>query len=153
MVKFLDETDREILRVLQEDAHMNTRAIAARVHRSISPVHERIRRLEEDGFIKRYTAILNREKIGRPLLAVVQVRLSEQNAASTAAFVKAMDGFPSVILCIQLAGAFDFLLHVAAGDTGAYQRFIDALCSVPFVAKIESHFVLRETKGDIVYPL
>lgn len=151
--KSLDDTDREILRMLQEDAHMNVRAIAARVHRSVSPVHERIRRLEEQGFIKRYTAILDRDKIGRPLLAVAQVRLSEQTTESTSTFIEAMKNFPAVILCLQLAGACDFLLHVAAGDTGAYQRFVDALCSVPFVAKVESHFVLREAKGDVAYPL
>lgn len=139
--------------MLQEDAHQNVRTIAARVHRSISPVHERIRRLEEQGFIKRYTAIIDRDKIGRPLLAVTQVRLSENTTESTSTFIKAMKSLPPVILCLQLTGAFDFLLHVAAGDTRAYQGFMDALCSVRFVAKVETHFVLREAKGDVAYPL
>lgn len=153
MSKVLDDTDREILRMLQEDARQNVREIAAKVHRSVSPTHERIRRLEVDGYIKRYTAILDRDKIGRPLLAIAQVRLSEQTTESTSTFIEAMRGFPAVILCLQLAGSFDFLLHVAASDTGVYQRFVDALCSVPFVAKVESHFVLREAKGDVAYPL
>lgn len=151
--KSLDDTDLSILRMLQEDAHMNVRDIAARVHRSISPVHERIRRLEDQGYIKRYTAILDREKIGRPLLAVTQVRLSEQTTVSTSTFIRAIKGFPAVILCLQLTGAYDFLLQVAIADTAAYQRFLEALCAVRFVATVESHFVLQEAKGDVAYPL
>lgn len=149
----LDNTDREILRMLQEDAYLNTRAIAARVHRSVSPVHERIKRLQEEGYIKRVTAILDRDKIGRPLLAIVQVRLSAQTREAIEFFIRSIQHNPAVILCLQVSGAFDFLLHVAASDMTTYQPTLDDLSDIRGVVTIESHFVLRETKGDVAYPL
>ena len=147
----IDATDLMILELLQQDARLDVKRIAALVHRSASPVHERIRKLEKAGYIKRYTALLNREKIGVPLLAVAQVRLSSHNSAIAAEFEEMVMGMQPVLLCLQMSGTCDFMLHIAAPDTRAYQRFLqDSLCAHPFVEHVETFFVLKECKGEVL---
>jgi Lrp/AsnC family leucine-responsive transcriptional regulator len=150
----LDPTDIEILNILQQDARLDIKQIASRVHKSASPVHERIRKLQEQGVIKRYVAVLDREKIGMPLLAIAQVTLANQTKATYLHFEEQVNKFPEVQLCLQLSGNCDFILHVAVPDTRAYQDFLmNRLCSQPSVINVQSCFVLKEVKANGSYPL
>jgi len=150
----LDPTDIKILNLLQQDARLEIRQIAGLVHKSASPVHQRIRKLQEQGFIKGYVAVLDRVKIGMPLLAIVQVRLSTHTSEALQAFEKQAARLNEVQLCLHLSGVNDFILHVAVRHTLAYHDFLmQHICNQPNVAGVQTCFVLKECKNHGPYVL
>src|SRR5258707_331518 len=116
----LDEKDRAILRLLQNNAKATVREIAAQVHLSTTPVHERIRRLEETGVIRQYATLLDHSKVRKGLLAICYVSLKEHNKRSGARFIKTINELPQVLECYIISGEFDFLLKVAVENMDAY---------------------------------
>jgi Lrp/AsnC family leucine-responsive transcriptional regulator len=154
MNRTLDPTDIKILNLLQQDATLELSQIASRVHKSTTPVFRRIRQLQQDGFIKRYVAILDREKIGKPLLAIVQVTLSDHSQAAMIRFVRHVNTLPEVQLCMQLSGVCDFILHIAQPGAQEYHHFLmNQVCSLPEVAHVQTSFVLQEFKFYTPYIL
>jgi Lrp/AsnC family leucine-responsive transcriptional regulator len=153
-VRTLDPTDIKILNLLQQNARLELKEIAVKVHKSTSPVHERIRKLQEYGFIKRYVAILDREKIGRPLLAIVQVTLAVHTRLALLLFEEKMNRLPEVQLCLHLSGGFDFMVHVSIPDTQTFHDFLmNKLCNEQHVSRVETSFVLKECKVHSPYLL
>src|SRR5215467_8102020 len=108
----LDQTDLKILRLLQEDGRLNVKQIALQVYKSEPAAHERIRKLQERGFIRRYSAILDRMLMGRPTLMVALVKLKEYSAVTLREFAAVMSALPEVQVCLHLSGEFDFLLQL-----------------------------------------
>src|SRR5260221_772105 len=108
----LDEKDRAILRLLQANAKITAREIAAQVHLSTTPVHERIRRLEETGVIRQYAALLDHSKVKKGLLAICYVSLKEHNNRSAARFIKTIHELPEIVEWYIISAEFDFLLQV-----------------------------------------
>src|SRR5271156_5941462 len=106
----IDDKDRAILRLLQDNAKVTVREIAAQVHLSTTPVHERIRRLEETGVIRQYATLLDHSKVKKGLLAICYVSLKEHNKKSGAKFIKTIQQMPEVMECYIISGEFDFLL-------------------------------------------
>src|SRR5579872_7484133 len=104
----LDEKDKAILRLLQADAKITVREIAAKVHLSTTPVHERIKRMEDEGVILQYAALVNYSKVRKGLLAICYVSLKEHNKRSGAKFIKTIQELPEVIECYIISGEFDF---------------------------------------------
>src|SRR5215475_7932656 len=100
----LDEKDRAILRLLQENAKITVREIAAKVHLSTTPVHERIRRLEETGVIRQYATLLDHSKVRKGLLAICYVSLKEHNKRSGARFIRTVHEIPEIIECYIISG-------------------------------------------------
>jgi Lrp/AsnC family leucine-responsive transcriptional regulator len=119
----LDEKDRAILRLLQVNAKITVREIAAQVHLSTTPVHERIRRLEETGVIRQYATLLDHSKVKKGLLAICYVSLKEHNKKSGARFIKTIHELPEIVECYIISGEFDFLLKVAVENMDAYYDF------------------------------
>src|ERR1700674_1699635 len=109
----LDEKDRAILRLLQANPKGAVREIPAQVHLSTTPVHERIRRLEEAGVIRQYATLLDHSKVRKGLLAICYVSLKEHNKKSGARFIKTIQQMPEIMECFIISGEFDFLLKVA----------------------------------------
>src|SRR6201992_3332749 len=109
----LDDKDRAILRLLQTNAKITVREIAAEVHLSTTPVHERIRRLEETGVIRQYATLLDYAKVRRGLLAICYVSLKEHNKKSGARFIRTIHELPEIVECYIISGEFDFMLKVA----------------------------------------
>ena len=150
----LDDTDIKILQLLQDDARLELKQIANRVHKSTSPVHERIRKLKDMGYIKRYVAILDREKIGMPVLVITQVTLSNHTKTALNNFAEQVNHLPEVQLCLHLSGACDFILHVSVPDPPAYYLFLmNKLCDLPNVVNVRTSFVLKECKIYSPFPL
>src|ERR1700743_2776478 len=116
----LDEKDKAILRLLQDNAKITVREIAAQVHLSTTPVHERIRRLEETGVIRQYATLLDHSKVRKGLLAICYVSLKEHNKKSGAKFIKTIHELPEVLDCYIISGEFDFLLRVAVENMDSY---------------------------------
>src|ERR1700743_2594387 len=119
----LDEKDRAILRLLQTNAKATVREIAAQIHLSTTPVHERIRRLEETGGIRQYATLLDHSKVRKGLLAICYVSLKEHNKKSGARFIRMIQEIPEIIECFIISGEFDFQLKVAVEDMDAYYDF------------------------------
>lgn len=149
----LDATDIEILRLLQQDAELTNKEISYKLHKSVAAIHERIRRLKEQGYIKRTVVILDREKINKALIAFSHVLLKDHSANTLSSFEKEVVKFPEVMECFQMTGSFDFILRIATTDMNAYHIFYRKLAALPDIATVQSFFVLSETKSDTAYPL
>ncbi len=143
-----DEIDLKILQYLQENARMQTNTIGSKVGLSISPVTNRIEKLEEAGFIRQYTAILDREKIGQPVLVILMVKLKEQNTARMLDFEALACGMPQAQSCLTVSGNWNFILQVTAETPQAYANWLMEKINIhPNVGNVESAFLMREGKN------
>ncbi|MBK9511463.1 MAG: Lrp/AsnC family transcriptional regulator [Cytophagaceae bacterium] len=148
----LDETDKEIIRHLQQDAKLTTKELAGRLNLSPTPVYERVRRLENEGVIKKYVALVNREKVGKDLMVLCNIRLKEHAQEAGAKFVKAIVSMPEVTECLNISGDYDFLLKVVVTDMREYQSFImNKLASLENIGSTQSIFVMGEIKSETAF--
>jgi Lrp/AsnC family leucine-responsive transcriptional regulator len=144
----LDEIDKNILNALQKDARMHVRGIAAAVNLTPTPIHRRIRLMEEAGYIKGYVPILDRAKIGKPVLVTVMVKLESQTRRLLDEFENAVTQLPPVQSCLLVTGNWNFLLQVSAATPQEYNNFLmDGICSMENVKYTESLFTLKECKS------
>ena len=147
MAEVLDETDLQILKILQKNAKLTTKDLADAVHLTPTPVFERQKRLERQGYIKRYSAILDPEKLGQSLLVFCKVKLKQINHEIADAFTYRIQALPEVIECYNTSGAYDYLLKVRARDMKQYQEFVlTKLGDIEDLGSIESTFVMSEVK-------
>lgn len=153
-MKKLDEIDKRILKLLQEDAKMNVKGIAKQLSMTKTPVYERIKRMEKEGVIDKYVAILDRSILSSSMVVFCSVTLDGQKLEQIEQFNEAISKIPEVIECYLLGGFFDFLLKVVVEDLDSYHQFSSGkLASLPHVSKIQSSFVLDEVKVSTVYPV
>ena len=144
----------QILALLQKDASLTNKEISFQLHKSVAAVHERTRRLKQNGVIKRVVAILDRKKINRSLIAFSHVLLNDHTANTLNQFEEQVAKFPEVMECFQMTGTFDFILRIATSDMDAYHNFYrNKLATLPNISTVQSFFVLSETKSDTAYPL
>lgn len=150
----IDETDKKILRLLQANAHLTLKDIATQINLSLTPVHDRVKRLEKEGFIEKYATILNKKKLGNRLTVYCQVTLVKQTIDLSGAFNEAIQNFPEVLECHFVSGSFDYILKVILPDMESYHHFHQKKLSVlPEVALISSFFVISEVKSTTVLPI
>ncbi|MFN3549703.1 MAG: Lrp/AsnC family transcriptional regulator [Mesorhizobium sp.] len=148
MADHLDRIDRNILAALSRDGRLSMAELAARVGLSKTPVQARVRRLEADGYIRGYAAIVDRERMGEGHVAFVQVKLSDTRSAALDAFNKAVLAIPEVEQCHMIASSFDYLLKVRTTDIASYRRVLgERISALPHVAQT-STFVAMETVKD-----
>jgi DNA-binding Lrp family transcriptional regulator len=139
----LDEKDLEILRLLQENAKMTVREIAGKIHLSPTPVHERIKRLEDSGVIKQYAALVDHSKVNKGLMIICYVSLKEHNKKTGAKFIKAINDLKEVIECYNISGQFDFMLKVVVENMDAYYDFhVNKLGQLENTGQLQSTFVM-----------
>ncbi len=154
MVEKLDDIDREILKILQKDAKTVAKSIAEQLGLTKTPVYERIKRLEQDGFIKNYVAILNKDKIEESITVFSFVSLEAQKGAMMDDFFEQVMKYPEVVECFVVGGEFDFLLKVVVKNLDAYYNFAKfKIASLPSIGGVKSAFVLNEVKNDTHFPL
>ena len=145
----IDETDLQILKTLQNNAKLTTKELADAVHLTPTPVFERQKRLERQGYIKKYVAILDPEKLGLGLMVFCKVKLKQINHEIADAFTHRIMRIPEVTECYNTSGAYDYLLKVRARDMKQYQEFVlTKLGDIDSVASIESTFVMSEIKQN-----
>lgn len=143
----LDEKDKAILRLLQADAKITVREIAAKVHLSTTPVHERIKRMEDTGVILRYATLVNHAKVKKGLMAICYVSLKEHNKRSGAKFIKTVHELPEIVECYIISGEFDFMLKVAVENMDDYYDFhVNKLGQVENIGHVQSTFVMGTIK-------
>jgi len=150
----LDRTDLRILDVLQQHGRLSNQEIAERVALSPSPCLRRIRRLEDDGVIRQYVALVDPEKVGLGLLAYVSVKLEKRGAASIEDFSAQVQGWPEVAACYAMTGEMDYLLRVHVQDLQHFSRFVmGQLLRQPGVVDVKSSFALSRIKETTALPL
>ena len=147
MAETLDSTDLQILKTLQKNAKLTTKELADAVHLTPTPVFERQKRLERKGYIKKYVAVLDPDKLNQGLLVFCKVKLKQINHEIADAFTRRIMRIPEVTECYNTSGAYDYLLKVRAQDMRQYQEFVlTKLGDIESVGSIESTFVMSEVK-------
>ena len=147
MVETLDEIDLQILRILQKNAKLTTKELAEKVNLTPTPVFERQRRLERKGYIRKYVAILDAERLNQGLLVFCKVKLKHINHEIADQFTHRIQRIPEVTECYNTSGQYDYLLKVRASDMKQYQEFVlNKLGTIESVGSIESTFVMSEIK-------
>ena len=150
----LDQQDKRILHVLQQDASLTSSEIAERVNMSQSPCWRRIKRLQDLGVIKRQVAILSPEAVGIDIVVFATVNLSAQSNQDLMSFEKSMSGEPLVVECYTMAGTWDYMLKLITKDIKSYEHFIrHTLTANPLVREIHSHIAVTEIKNSTALPI
>jgi len=143
----LDDIDKIILKKLQENAKITTKELANILHLTISPVYERIRRLENLKYIKQYVAILDKKLLNKPITALCQVSMRYHNEAYIEMFEREILGFEEIQECYHMAGSVDFLLKINIDSLDAYHDFVKhKLSRLDNIGTLNSTFVLKEIK-------
>ena len=139
----LDSKDLSILALLQQNARMTVKEISEKVHLSTTPVHERIKRMEAEGVIKQYAAIVDYSKVKRGLMVICYVSLKEHSKNAGVKFIKTINILNEVIECYNISGEFDFMLKVVAENMDAYYDFhVNKLSPIENMGHVQSVFVM-----------
>ncbi|BBN94009.1 AsnC family transcriptional regulator, lrp [Deinococcus grandis] len=150
----LDAIDRQILGILQRDARIPNTELADEIGLTPAPTLRRVRRLEEEGVIQRYVALLDPKTVGRELMVIVRVTLDKQTKAGFEEFAKKMQDRPEVLECFLCLGDIDYLLKVSVPDLDAYQHFlVNTLAAIPGVRNTASTIVVKQEKYTTSLPL
>lgn len=145
----LDQTDIKILKILQKNAKLTTKELAEAVNLTPTPVFERQKRLEKQGYIKKYVAVLDPNKLNLSLMVICSVKLKQINKEIAEQFTYEINRLPEVIECYNTSGNYDYMLKVRSYDMKHYQEFIlNKLGAIENVGAIESTFVMSEVKQD-----
>lgn len=145
----LDKVDLQILRTLQDNARLTTKELAARVSLSSTPVFERLKRLENSGYIKKYIAVLDAEKLNQGFVVFCRVKLVRLNKDIAFEFTRIIQEIPEVTECYNISGDYDYLLKIHAPNMKYYQEFIlNVLGTIDSLGSLRSTFVMDEVKHD-----
>jgi Lrp/AsnC family leucine-responsive transcriptional regulator len=139
----LDEKDLAILRLLQGNAKITVREIASLIHLSPTPVHERIKRMEDTGVIMQYATLVNHAKVRKGLMVICHVSLKEHNKKTGSRFIRTILDLHEVVECYNISGEFDFLLKVVVENMDAYYDFhVNKLAQTENIGHLQSTFVM-----------
>lgn len=153
-MKSIDEIDRKLLNILQDNSRITIRELSERLHLSTTPIHERIKKLEKNGFIKNYLTILDPKMLGKKLTVFVSVSLTNHTKEVVDEFEREMKKMPEVMECYYVSGNWDFLLKVQCNDMDDYHNFIIYRFSViKNITQFYSSFVMSESKISHKYEL
>jgi Lrp/AsnC family leucine-responsive transcriptional regulator len=148
----LDEIDRKIIAALQAEGRLPIVDLADKVGLSATPCQRRVKRLEEEGVITRYAALIAPAALGKGLQALVEVTLDDHSEKTVEAFEAAIRARAEVVACYAVTGDMDFLLHVFAPDLAAFSDFaLKALLRMPGVKGTRSSFIMQAIKSDLAW--
>lgn len=143
----LDKKDLAILKLLQQNARITTKEIAEQVNLSTTPVHERIKRMEEAGVIKHYATLVDHAKVKKGLMAICYVKLKLHNKNAGTKFIKTINELNEVIECYNISGEFDFMLKVVSENMDDYYNFhVNKLSEAENIGHVQSVFVMGVIK-------
>mgnify|MGYP002593421478 FL=1 len=147
----IDKVDLQILRTLQGNARLTLKELAAQVSLSSTPVFERLKRLENEGYIKGYVALVDNKKIGLPLIIFCNVSLAVHDDEHIERFKEEIRNIDEIMECYSTGGIYDFFVKVVLKDLDAYNQFVfEKLTKVHGIVKMQSSFVLNEIKHTTV---
>jgi len=147
MAADLDNIDLKILQCLQENARQTTKQLAAKVNLSTTPVFERLKRLEREGFIRQYVAVLDAEKLDLGFEVFCSVKLKQMSRDDARDFTRTIRDIPQVAECYNISGEYDYLLKIRARSMKEYNEFIiNTLGTIDAIGSIQSSFVMNKIK-------
>ena len=149
----MDEIDRKLLTLLQDDATMAVAELAERVGLSPTPVWKRIQKMEQAGVIARRVALLEPERIGIGIIVFVAIEAQEHSPAWLATFAAAIAAMPEVMDAYRMAGEVDYMLRVAVSDMAAFDAFYKRLISAVPLKNVTSRFAMERIKHTTAFPL
>ncbi len=143
----LDKKDIAILHLLQQNARMTVKEISAKMHLSTTPIHERIKRMEQTGVIKQYATLVDHTKVNKGLMVICYVSLKQHSKNAGGSFIKMINALHEVIECYSISGEFDFMLKVVCADMNAYYDFhVNKLSAGENIGHVQSVFVMGRIK-------
>lgn len=143
----LDKNDLAILKLLQENARVTVKEISSKIHLSTTPVHERIKRMEQSGVIKQYATLLDHSKVKKGLMVICYVSLKEHSKNAGLKFIKAINALNEVVECYNISGEFDFMLKVVEENMDSYYDFhVNRLSQIENMGNVQSVFVMGVIK-------
>ncbi len=149
MAYTLDKTDASILNLLQENSNQTHKSIAASLGMTTTPIFERIKRLQREGYIDKYMAIINKRRLGYKQTIFVGITLKGHTRQYLDRFVKIVDDFEEVLECHRVSGSYDYLLKVVVKDIEAYETFIlTKLTLVSDLGNVQSMIVMSTSKEE-----
>ena len=149
----LDRIDLAILACLQNDARISNVNLAAKVNLSASPCLERVKRLEAEGYIERYSAKLNSTKLAYGMSAFIQITLDSTTSEVFDQFAESINQIPEVAECHMVAGGFDYLVKIRIADMAAYREVLGRIVDLPGVSKNHTYVVIENIKDDLGLPI
>ncbi|HCE3219011.1 TPA: Lrp/AsnC family transcriptional regulator [Vibrio parahaemolyticus] len=149
----MDKIDRQLLHLIQKDATLTTAELADQVGLSASPCARRLKRLEQEGVISGYRAMISRGAVGIAMTVFVEVSLNNHQASSIDEFETAIVNMDEVISCHVVSGAYDYLLEVVSKDLPGYESFTRKLQRLENVKDIHTHLAIRQVKGNGCLPI
>jgi DNA-binding Lrp family transcriptional regulator len=153
-VFYIDELDQIILEELQTNGRIRNVDLARRIHLSAPATYTRTKRLEDTGYIRHYSAILDREKLGYDMLCFVSISLQLNNCSEVSDFRERVSLMPEVMECYHITGEFNYLLKVAVRNRQELEHFmVNRLVPLQGVSRIDSSLVLSEVKSTIILPV
>ena len=145
----MDAIDKAIIEILEENSKLGTKEIASQIGLTVTPTYERIKRLERDGVITKYTIELDRKKVGKNLQVFCHVSLKEHNLELLRQFEKKIIILPEVSACYHIAGDHDYALLIEVPDMESYEKFLRGkLATIPSIGNVQSSFVMNEITGE-----
>ncbi|ARU40912.1 AsnC family transcriptional regulator [bacterium] len=154
MKERLDKSDRQILKLLQQDGRISNADLARKIGLSPPSMLQRVRKLETAGYVKGYSTRLNAEKLGFTLDVIAMISLSMHQDQPIDQFIENILEVPEVLACYHVSGDYDFMLRIVAKDMHDYERILkERLASIKAVGKIHSCFVLNVNKETEVLPI
>lgn len=150
----LDTTDQQILKELQQNSKLSTKELASLVNLTPTPVFERQKRLEKEGYIKKYVAVLDPEKLGYGIIVLCSVKLKQHTRENGNQFMTVINQMDQVTECYNISGEYDFMMKVYVRDMKDYQDFVmNKLGSIDCIGGLQSIFVIGEAKHSNCIPI
>ncbi|MGE5519669.1 MAG: Lrp/AsnC family transcriptional regulator [Candidatus Dadabacteria bacterium] len=145
-----DSIDLQILRLLQDNARITIKEISEQVHLSTTPVHERIKQMEENGTIRQYVTIINGARVKKGLMVIVYVSIRQHSKNAGSKFIRSIQEMDEVIECLTISGQFDFMLKVVTENMDSYYDFhVNKLSQLENVGNLQSVFVMGVVKSTV----
>lgn len=150
----MDQLDKRILQVLQHQGKLQNNELAQQVGLSASPCLRRVKQLEDEGYIEKYVALLNPQKLNLGLTVFARIWLKGQDANTVNSFVEAIQDLPEVVECQLMAGDCDFFLRIVVADLDAYRRFqVEHLNKIISIQSVKTEIPLQRIKQTTALPL
>ena len=143
-----DKKDQDILKLLQQDSKLTHKQISLKVDLSVTAVYERIKRLEREGVISKYVALVNPEKVEKAFMVFCQIKLIQHTKSYLTRFEKEVTSLPEVLECFHISGEYDYILKVMVKDMEAYREFmVTKLTTLDHIGSTQSTFTIEKVKN------
>ena len=144
----LDKTDKKLLYFLQEDSKQTTKELANKLDLSVTAVYERIKKLEKQGVISKYVAIINKQKVERDFIVLCHVKLTQHKKEYVLQFEKEIMTLPEVTECFHVSGDYDYILKICVKNMEEYRNFmVTKLTTLQHIGSTHSSFMITEVKN------